>query len=346
METERVDWGKPEPRSAVRAGPVAPSAHGVRRIGPVRTSEECRRDTVENRKAWDNEAVSMETARVDWGKPEPRSAVRAGPVAPSAHGVRRIGPIRTSEECRRDTVENRKAWDNEAVSMETARVDWGKPEPRSAVRAGPVAPSAHGVRRIGPIRTSEECRRDTVENRKAWDNEAVSMETARVDWGKPEPRSAVRAGPVAPSAHGVRRIGPVRTSEECRRDTVENRKAWDNEAVSMETARVDWGKPEPRGAVRAGPVAPSAHGVRRIGPVRTSEECRRDTVENRKAWDNEAVSMETARVDWGKPEPRGAVRAGPVAPSAHGVRRIGPVRTSEECRRDTVEDADRWQDGG
>jgi hypothetical protein len=68
--------GKRGSLTAVRGGPVLRSAHGVRRVGPVKISEE-----------------SIETEKMDWETREFRSADRSGPVLLSAHGVGRDGPI-------------------------------------------------------------------------------------------------------------------------------------------------------------------------------------------------------------------------------------------------------------
>ncbi len=45
-----------------------------------------------------------------------------------------------------------------------------------------------GIRRIGPIKTSEECRRDTVQNRNPCDKEGVRKEEETMARGKPSPR--------------------------------------------------------------------------------------------------------------------------------------------------------------
>ena len=103
---------------------------------------------------------------------------------------------------RGDTVQNLVSCYDVGVRKEDETVATGKRASLTAAREDPVPLCATGVRRIGPIKTSEECHGDTVQNRKSCDNEGVSMEV-NVKNGM-----AACASLVLLRAHGARRIGP------------------------------------------------------------------------------------------------------------------------------------------
>ena len=108
-EQETIAKGKRGSLTAVRGAPVWLCAIGVRRVGPIRTLEECHRDAVQDRNSCCDVGVRKEMERMDWGKRESRGAGLAGTARLRANDLRRISPIKTSEERGRIVVREKVA---------------------------------------------------------------------------------------------------------------------------------------------------------------------------------------------------------------------------------------------
>jgi hypothetical protein len=171
------------------------------------------------------------------------------------------------------------------------------------------------------------CRGDTVQNRVSRYDAGVRKEEETTATGKRGSLTAVRGGSMPLCAIGVRRIGPVRTSVECRGDTVQNLVSCYDVGVSLETETMDWGKRESRGAGLAVPRLLLAQGARRVNPVKISEEhCAVCALPGAK---KHIVVKKASAIRRDKmifEEFRGAATSGSLGLCAIGVRRIDPIR--------------------